>query len=91
MIDMWKAFGFKNTEYKAEWQEFVPFSGERYDEGSATVKHTGVTDVYDGAKNYMGQILVDGTLVQNAPEGAPADEYMMSFLRCAKKAKEELK
>lgn len=71
--------GFRNTEYKDEWQICVPGSERLYADGTYFEEGDGYA-VYDGAQNWMGCINKDGTFTGN---GAPT-EYKASFLRTAK-------
>lgn len=71
---------FVNKYYKDEWLEFVPYTQNkvRYREGNYTLTGEGTKVVYDGATNYMGEVLKDGTFVRISDS-----EYNDTFLRAA--------
>lgn len=79
------SISFINDEYKKEWLEWVPgLEGKvRYCEGTYTLLGDGTKVVYDGATNYMGKVMPDGTFVFNQA-GTEPGEYELTFLNAAK-------
>lgn len=71
--------GFRNTEFKPEWNKFVESSKTEYADGTYVEEH-GKYAVYDGAENFMGYVNKDGTF---GCAGA-LTVYRHSFLRTAK-------
>lgn len=88
--------GFHNDEWKDEWGIWVPgMEGkQKYADGNYSMDADGTIHVFDGATNFRGDILADGTFVPNngRPTGnaqidAMVNEMNMTFLRAAKNAK----
>lgn len=71
--------GFRNTEYKSEWDKHIPGSEREYADGTYFEEGDKYA-VYDGAQNWMGCVNKNGTFTGN---GA-LTEYKASFLRTAK-------
>lgn len=71
--------GFRNTEYKKEWQKFVGSSKTEYADGTYFQEEASYA-VYDGAQNFMGYVNKNGTF----STAGELTEYKASFLRTAK-------
>ena len=79
---------FVNKYYKDEWATHTS-TGELYAVGTFSVAEDGTKTVMDGAYNFMGRVLPDGTyLSANVDPATPPDEYAETFLRSAKECKE---
>lgn len=72
--------GFRNTEYRSEWQKYVGSSKTEYADGTY-FKEGNKYVVYDGAQNLMGYINKNGSF---STDGSALTEYKASFLRSAK-------
>lgn len=88
---------FENKDYKKEWLEYVPL---RYENGkpvpSKALYRMGTVHrsdretkfaVYDGATNFRGYVLTDGSFELNGSEDA--NGYKTGFLKWAKVKIEE--
>ena len=67
---------FENKGYKKEWKK----GGYKY--GTAFENDDGSFTVYDGAQNFLGKVLKDGSFEFNGSK----DEYKETFLKSAKEA-----
>lgn len=79
---------FVNTEWKDEWGVWVPgMEGKlRYKDASYAMDADGTRHVFDGAGNFRGDVLADGTMKPNDPgTDALVREMNMTFLTVAKK------
>lgn len=73
---------FTNSEYKKEWDEFVPGTKVLYKEGTYASDDGNDFAVYDGATNYLGRVNKEtGEISYNGSES----EYNKTFLESAKK------
>lgn len=79
---------FVNKYYKDEWTKYTS-SGDLYAVGYFSVAEDGTKTVMDGAYNFVGRVLPDGSFVSaNLDPTVPPDEYAETFLRAAKECKE---
>lgn len=83
--------GFHNDEWKDEWGIWVPgMEGkQKYADGNYSMDADGTIHVFDGATNFRGDILADGTMKPNNGKSTDPvlNEMNMTFLRAAKNAK----
>lgn len=71
--------GFRNTEYKKDWNKYVGSSKREYADGTYFEEGDSYA-VYDGGQNLMGYVHKNGTFTT---DGA-LTEFKASFLRTAK-------
>lgn len=79
-----KFIAFVNTEYKDNWEKYVPNADGKveYRHGTATTEDFIHWGVYDGAINNVGWVNAQtGEIKYNGD----ATEYKRTFLECAKK------
>lgn len=72
--------GFRNNEYKSEWQKYVGSGKAEYADGTYFEEGEAYA-VFDGAQNLMGCVDKNGTFTT---DGSVLTEYKASFLRSAK-------